>query len=69
VSDDHPQTELSAVLDVLDVLDGASCRVWVGGGWGVDALDGRQTRTHRDLDLAVDAEHEALAQEVLRRRG
>jgi lincosamide nucleotidyltransferase A/C/D/E len=27
----------------------------VGGGWAVDALVGRQTRPHSDLDLWVDA--------------
>jgi lincosamide nucleotidyltransferase A/C/D/E len=40
---------------VLDALASAGCPAWVGGGWGVDALVGRQTRRHRDLDLAVDA--------------
>ena len=40
---------------MLDVLTGAGIEHWVGGGWGVDALVGRQTREHRDLDLAVDA--------------
>lgn len=29
----------------------------MAGGWGVDVLVGRQTRHHRDLDLAVDADH------------
>ena len=29
---------------VLDVLDAAGIRVWVDGGWGIDALLGRQTR-------------------------
>lgn len=44
-----------AVHDVLATLRAAGfARVWVGGGWGVDALVGRQTRPHRDLDLAVD---------------
>ena len=43
------------VIMVLDMLDGAGVRHWVGGGWGVAALVGRQTREHRDLDLAVDA--------------
>jgi lincosamide nucleotidyltransferase A/C/D/E len=42
---------------VLDALAAAGCRVWIGGGWGVDALVGYQTRGHRDLDLAVDADH------------
>jgi hypothetical protein len=43
------------VIEVLDGLDRAGVRHWVGGGWGVVALTGRQTRAHRDLDLAVDA--------------
>jgi lincosamide nucleotidyltransferase A/C/D/E len=42
------------VIEVLDALDGAGVRHWVGGGWGVAALAGRQTRQHRDLDLNVD---------------
>jgi lincosamide nucleotidyltransferase A/C/D/E len=44
------------VMAVLDALDGAGVRYWIGGGWGVVALAGRQTRQHRDLDLAADAE-------------
>jgi lincosamide nucleotidyltransferase A/C/D/E len=43
------------VIEVLDALGGAGVRYWVAGGWGVTALVGRQTRPHRDLDLAVDA--------------
>jgi lincosamide nucleotidyltransferase A/C/D/E len=43
------------VIAVLDALDEAGVRHWIGGGWGVVALAGRQTREHRDLDLAVDA--------------
>ena len=27
--------------------------VWIDGGWGIDALLGRQTREHQDLDIAV----------------
>jgi lincosamide nucleotidyltransferase A/C/D/E len=47
--------EATDVIQVLDTLDNAGVRHWVGGGWGVAALAGRQTRPHRDLDLAVDA--------------
>ena len=42
------------VLRVLAAMDAAGLRTWVAGGWGVDALLGRQTRVHRDLDLALD---------------
>jgi lincosamide nucleotidyltransferase A/C/D/E len=44
------------VFDVLDRLDEAGVRHWVGGGWGVAALVGRLTRVHRDLDLAIQAD-------------
>jgi lincosamide nucleotidyltransferase A/C/D/E len=39
------------VLSVLAVLREAAVDIWIGGGWGVDALVGEQTRQHRDLDL------------------
>jgi len=40
------QDEVHAVLDALGT---AGIPTWVAGGWGVDALAGRQTRAHRDL--------------------
>jgi lincosamide nucleotidyltransferase A/C/D/E len=40
----------------LDAVPGAVADVVVDGGWGVDALAGRQTRLHDDLDLVVDAD-------------
>jgi hypothetical protein len=39
------------VLFVLALLRQANADVWIGGGWGIDALVGEQTRNHRDLDL------------------
>lgn len=39
---------------VLAGLEREGVRYWLSGGWGVDALVGRQTREHRDLDLLVD---------------
>ncbi len=41
------------VLRILDVLEEADVRVWLDGGWGVDALLGEQTRPHNDLDIAM----------------
>jgi lincosamide nucleotidyltransferase A/C/D/E len=58
-----------AVLEVLSSLEHAGCRVWVAGGWGVDALVGAQTRAHRDVDLAIDADDEADALTALARLG
>jgi lincosamide nucleotidyltransferase A/C/D/E len=45
------ETEVGRVLEALDAAD---VRAWVEGGWGIDALVGRRTRQHDDLDLAVD---------------
>ncbi|WP_207930576.1 nucleotidyltransferase domain-containing protein [Streptomyces hainanensis] len=46
------------VVSILDLLRSARVDVWTGGGWGVDALVGRQTRPHRDLDLMHRADQE-----------
>jgi len=46
---------LSEVMTVIGALRSIGCRFWLEGGWGVDALVGRQTRSHRDVDLDVDA--------------
>ena len=61
--------DLDAVALVLDRLDEAGVRHWVAGGWGVDALAGRPTRPHRDLDLAVDADQWGSAVDVLETLG
>jgi lincosamide nucleotidyltransferase A/C/D/E len=61
--------DLGEVLGVLGDLADAGCAVWVAGGWGVDALVGRQTRLHCDLDLALNARDEPVALRALERRG
>ena len=42
------------VLEIVAYLDAAGVRVWLDGGWGVDALLGEQTRPHKDLDIVVE---------------
>ena len=46
---------------------GASC--WVVGGWGVDALLGRCTRPHKDLDVLLAFTEHADAWRLLHERG
>lgn len=54
---------LRQVLAVLDAVRSCTCRFWLEGGWGVDALVGHQTREHRDVDIDIDArcEEQVLA--------
>ena len=51
----EPQMDMSAeaAATIVARLQRAGLRVWVDGGWGVDALVRRQTRAHDDLDLVV----------------
>lgn len=49
----RPMSAAQAVR-VIEALEGAGFEVWVAGGWGVDALVGRTTRTHEDLDLMCE---------------
>jgi lincosamide nucleotidyltransferase A/C/D/E len=49
---------LEQLLTVLAAVQRVGCRFWLEGGWGVDALTGRQTRPHRDVDIDIDGESE-----------
>ncbi|MEV7533065.1 nucleotidyltransferase domain-containing protein [Streptomyces hydrogenans] len=56
---------IADLFPVLDALRAADVPHWVAGGWGVDALVGRQTREHRDVDLAFDASCQTAAMRAL----
>jgi lincosamide nucleotidyltransferase A/C/D/E len=46
-------------------LRAADVVAWLDGGWAVDALAGRQTREHSDVDLVVDEEALGLVRSLL----
>ncbi|MFD6077415.1 nucleotidyltransferase domain-containing protein [Streptomyces hydrogenans] len=56
---------IADLFPVLDALRAADVPHWVAGGWGVDVLVGRQTREHRDVDLAFDASCQTAAMRAL----
>jgi lincosamide nucleotidyltransferase A/C/D/E len=41
------------VIGLLKRIEQAGIEIWLDGGWGVDALLGRQTRAHNDVDVFV----------------
>lgn len=59
------------VVAAIEALSEAGLDVVVAGGWGIDALLGRQTRRHTDLDLLVTGGLPAVrtAADVLAERG
>ena len=40
-------------VGIYKTLTDHGMQVWVNGGWGIDALLGRQTRPHKDLDVLM----------------
>jgi lincosamide nucleotidyltransferase A/C/D/E len=41
------------VISLYIQLKNQEVKIWIDGGWAVDALLGKQTRPHRDLDIAI----------------
>ncbi|HEY9839210.1 MAG TPA: hypothetical protein V6D23_02045, partial [Candidatus Obscuribacterales bacterium] len=54
---------------LLAAWDLADIEVWLDGGWGVDALIGRQSRPHKDVDIILRVSDVPGLQEVLSARG
>jgi lincosamide nucleotidyltransferase A/C/D/E len=57
------------VLAFLDLMSSHGIRVWLDGGWAVDACLGAQTRAHCDLDIVIEERDVAAAVGALRARG
>ena len=41
------------VVHLCQLFSSHAIRVWLCGGWGIDALLGEPTRTHKDLDVLM----------------
>ncbi len=46
--------ELADVLEFYIQMENLGVKIWIDGGWGVDALIEKQTRIHSDLDIAME---------------
>ncbi len=57
------------VLDFLDLCERLGVRVWLDGGWAVDACLGERTRRHGDLDVVVEQRDVESVTTALRARG
>ncbi len=53
----------------LDLFDALSITVWIGGGWGVDALLDEQTRPHADNDIVVSETEAQILRKALLEAG
>lgn len=56
------------VIDLYETLESLGVEIWIDGGWGVDALLGEQTRSHEDLDIAIQQKDVPRLRELLSAR-
>ena len=63
----HMSAEDASTL--YELFEGAGIVLWIDGGWAVDALLGEQTRSHADLDIALETRFVSQLREVLAARG
>jgi lincosamide nucleotidyltransferase A/C/D/E len=59
----------AALVELIQLFESAEIEVWLEGGWGVDALLGRQTRPHKDLDIIVRVSDLPKLREIMIERG
>jgi lincosamide nucleotidyltransferase A/C/D/E len=57
------------VIEFYREMQGCGITVWIDGGWGVEALLGKQTRPHKDLDIAIEQKHVQELRDQLVKRG
>jgi lincosamide nucleotidyltransferase A/C/D/E len=57
------------VVSLLRVAEELGVILWIDGGWGVDALIGRQTRAHNDIDVFIESKDAAKFIDELKRAG
>jgi hypothetical protein len=63
--DETSQAQLRVIRRVVDVLSAADVRVWLFGGWGLDARIGRITRSHGDIEFWVERSDAAQSKAAL----
>lgn len=59
----------SDVLALYRGLEARGIKIWIDGGWGVDALLGTQTRPHADLDIVIQEKDLASMRSFLEAEG
>lgn len=57
------------VLSLYNRIAEHQISIWIDGGWCVDALLGRQTREHSDVDVAVHRRDNVKLRILLESRG
>jgi len=57
------------VIGLYRELNNLGIKIWLDGGWAVDALLGEQTRTHDDVDIVIQEKDVPKLRELLEAQG
>ena len=61
--------EATNVIELYNDFSRSGMTIWIDGGWAVDAVVGRETRPHQDLDIAFENKHVSLLKRCLEQHG
>ncbi|MBI2338413.1 nucleotidyltransferase family protein [Candidatus Daviesbacteria bacterium] len=61
--------EAEDVIELYTLFEENHIEVWIDGGWGIDALLGKQTRPHKDLDIAINHKDKPKLRRLLAEKG
>ncbi len=61
--------QLKTVLSLYNQFENNNIKIWIDGGWCVDALLGKQLRPHNDLDIAINWKAVPKLRELLEKDG
>lgn len=71
-SKENAQETLMTSKDVVDLyseLESSGIKIWVDGGWSVDALLEKELRPHKDIDIAIQWKDVPRLREILTAKG
>lgn len=63
------EMKASDVIELLQLAEKNGIQIIIDGGWGVDALLGKQTRMHADLDIALQHQYVSKLRQLLEEKG
>lgn len=63
------EMRIDDVIEFLKLCKENDIEVILDGGWGVDALLGKQTRMHEDLDIALQHKYVSRLRQLLEEKG
>jgi hypothetical protein len=65
IMDDQTQSQLKVLGEINAIFSSLRTRFWLRGGWAIDFLLGRITRTHSDIDLVTWVRHRRRIERAL----